>query len=202
MYTKKKPTPKGGGRSLQIPMDEDGERVDIKQLMKNIELLGTSNMSWKERKELENRKVVSLGGKVKVLCSSRFMLQAVKKHRIPLSVARVTMKKRKERDQKNLQEGMLLGRFGGGMFASSSTGKAPEKRRAEDRVLKSTEGHFKNGILNVKSLMRSTSSSDNFGSRSSGTLFSGEGKKKAGGGKKGKGGKKKGGKRKGGKKRR
>ena len=36
------------------------------------------------------------------------MLQAPKKQRLPLSVARVAMKKQKERDQKTLQEVVIF----------------------------------------------------------------------------------------------
>ncbi|MQL83360.1 hypothetical protein Taro_015828 [Colocasia esculenta] len=44
-------------------VDSEDEDMDIKKILKDIEYLGSSNMSWKERKELENRKVVALGGK-------------------------------------------------------------------------------------------------------------------------------------------
>lgn len=49
-----------------------------------------------------------------------------------------------------------------------------EKRRPEDRVLKSTEGHFKNGILDVKHLLRGTPSRNN----DLNTPVRGKGKKK------------------------
>lgn len=105
-------------------------------------------MTWKERKELENQKVVSLGGK------------PPKKQRLPLSVARVQMKKQKEREEKMLemreQENMVLGRFGGG----SGARRTVERRKLEDRVLRSTEGHFKNGILDVKHLLSRAPSRD------------------------------------------
>ncbi|KAI3860803.1 hypothetical protein MKX03_033905 [Papaver bracteatum] len=68
----------------------------------DLKLLGSSHMTWKEKKALQNERVVSLGGK------------PVKKQRVPLSLARVTMKKQKERQQKMLQEDMVLGRFVGG----------------------------------------------------------------------------------------
>ncbi|KAA8539268.1 hypothetical protein F0562_025960 [Nyssa sinensis] len=118
--------------------------MDIKSIMKDIEFLGSSHMTWKERKELENRKVVSLGGK------------APKKQRLPLSVARVTMKKQKEREQKMLQESMILGRFGGKL--GSGAKKVADKRKLEDRVLKSTAGCFRNGVLDVKHLLQPAAS--------------------------------------------
>lgn len=104
-----------------------------------LSIIGSTHMTWKEKKELENRKVVSLGGK------------PPKRQRLPLSVARVSMKKQKEREEKMLQENLILGRF------SSNRGrdaKKAEKRRSEDRVLKSTEGHFRNGVLDVKHLLQ------------------------------------------------
>lgn len=129
-------------------MDGKDQEWDIKKIMKDIEFLSASHMTWKERKELENQKVVSLGGK------------PPKKQRLPLSVARVQMKKQKEREQKMLEikehENMVLGRFGGG----SGARRPVEKRKPEDRVLRSTGGHFKNGILDVKHLLNRAPSRD------------------------------------------
>ncbi|CAK9160451.1 unnamed protein product [Ilex paraguariensis] len=136
---------------------------------------GSSHLTWKERKELENRKVVSLGGK------------APKNPRLPLSVARVMMKKQKEREQKMLQESSILERFRGKLGSR----KPIEKRKPEDRVLKSTEGNFRNGVLDVKHLLRPA------GPRESDNCSHGGNK-----GKKKKGGKKKGGKKGGGRKHR
>ncbi|OIW16299.1 hypothetical protein TanjilG_19015 [Lupinus angustifolius] len=103
---------------------------------------GNSHMSWKERKKIEDRKVVSLGGK------------PPKNQRLPLSVARPMMKKQKEREQKMLQEGMILGRFGG-KLANSNKKRPTGKHKPEDRGLKSSEGHFRNGVLNVGHLLSS-----------------------------------------------
>uniref|UniRef100_A0A199U982 Uncharacterized protein n=1 Tax=Manihot esculenta TaxID=3983 RepID=A0A199U982_MANES len=46
-------------------MDSKDRDWDFKKVMKDIEFLDASHMTWKERKELENQKVVSLGGKVR-----------------------------------------------------------------------------------------------------------------------------------------
>ena len=70
--------------------------MEMKSVVKDIEFLGSSHMTWKERKELENRKVVPLGGK------------PLKKQILPLSLARVTMKKHKKREQKILQESLMI----------------------------------------------------------------------------------------------
>lgn len=128
-----------GGSSSRF-MELDGEKLDIKSILKDIEFLGSSHMTWKEKKELENRKVVSLGGK------------PPKKQRLPLSVARVTMKKQKERDEKMLQESSILGRFAGKL--GGGTKRVEKKRKPEDKVLKSTVGNFRNGVLDVKDLLR------------------------------------------------
>ncbi|CAN4115047.1 unnamed protein product [Withania somnifera] len=129
----------------------------------------STHMTWKEKKELENKKVVALGGKPQ------------KKQRLPLSVARVMMKKQKEREEKMQEENLVLGRFGG-----SSSRKAAGRRRPEDRVLKSTEGHFKNGVLDVKELLKPSAPKASFDAKQFSSF--GEGKKKKKGGKKNKGG--------------
>lgn len=144
------------------------QRMDMKKIMKDIQLIGSSRMTWKERKELENRKVVSLGGK------------PPQKQRLPLSVARPAMKNQKKRDQKLLEERLILGRFGATLVGD--TKKVVEKRKPEDRVLKSSVGNFRNGVLDVKHMLKPTSSRDN----DSGT-YAIKGKKKKGSGKNGRG---------------
>ncbi|KAL5654174.1 hypothetical protein ACJX0J_033493, partial [Zea mays] len=48
--------------------------------------------TFKGRKQIENRRVVELGGK------------SVKKHRTPLSVAKLALKNQKKREQKKMEE--------------------------------------------------------------------------------------------------
>ncbi|KAK5803700.1 Imidazole glycerol phosphate synthase subunit HisH [Gossypium arboreum] len=175
--TKKKEEP---GNQMDAANDHG---FNIKNIMKDIQFLGSSHMTWKERKEIENRKVVSLGGK------------PPKRQRLPLSVAKAVMKNQKKREEKMLQENMILGRFRGKLGGGSGTKGSTDKRRPEDRVLKSSEGHFKNGVLDVKHLFHKSPAKDN---DFDGHPFN-KGKKKKGSGKKN-GGKKKGGGR-GGKKR-
>ncbi|KAI4385398.1 hypothetical protein MLD38_003429 [Melastoma candidum] len=117
-------------------------KTSIASIMKDIEILGSSRMTWKEKKELENRKVVALGGK------------PPKKHRLPLSVAKVPMKRQKAREQRMLQENAILSRFGAKFSSSSNLDRPEEKHKPEQRALKSTQGFFKNGVLDVKHLMR------------------------------------------------
>ncbi|XP_042477927.1 uncharacterized protein LOC122059285 [Macadamia integrifolia] len=170
----KKQTSKGGSSTRKKNL-KDGE-LDFRKILQDVEYLGSSNMTWKERKQLEDRRVEALGGKTH------------KKQRVPLSVARCCMKKRKEREQKMLQEGLVLGRFGGKL--QSSTTRVAEKRGPEDRVLKSSVGNFRNGVLNVSHMLRGSSSRENDDK----TAQINKGKKSKGAGKK-KGGKKQHGKR-------
>ncbi|KAJ9184295.1 hypothetical protein P3X46_004037 [Hevea brasiliensis] len=148
-------------------MDSKDRDWDFRKLMKDIEFLGASHMTWKERKELENRKVVSLGGK------------PPKKQRLPLSVARVQMKKQKEREEKMFQENIILGRFGGKLGGGAK--RSLEKRKLENGVLRSSEGYFRNGVLDVKHMLNPASLKDN---DSSNHVVGKEKKKKKGSGKK------------------
>ncbi|XP_042389621.1 uncharacterized protein LOC121981253 isoform X2 [Zingiber officinale] len=61
--------------------DSESEEIDIRKIFKDIEDLGASNMPWKERKQLENRKVVHLAPHA-------------------LSVAKPAMKNQKKRELK------------------------------------------------------------------------------------------------------
>ncbi|KAI4305897.1 hypothetical protein L6164_029228 [Bauhinia variegata] len=177
MYKNKKHGGKHESSKGHTDMRDDD--MDIRKIMKEVENFGTSHMTWKERKEIENKNVVSLGGK------------PVKKQRLPLSVARPMMKKQKEREQKMLQERLILGRFEGKLCgSSSSSSKRPAgKHKAEHRGLKSSEGTFRNGVLDVRRLLNSAPSR----AHDSGSHVSSTGKKE--------GSKKKQGKKTGGRKR-
>ncbi|KAL0298200.1 UNVERIFIED_CONTAM: hypothetical protein Sangu_3155400 [Sesamum angustifolium] len=129
---------KGGSSAPDVALRN--QKMDIKSILKDIEFLGSSHMTWKEKKDLENKKVVSLGGK------------PPKKQRLPISVARVTMKKQKEREEKLLQERAILGKFG--TYSSSGAKKVAERCRPEDRVLRAIEGNLRNGVLNAKHLLQ------------------------------------------------
>ncbi|VFQ72424.1 unnamed protein product [Cuscuta campestris] len=124
--------------------EDPNERIDFKSILKDIQFIGSPHMTWKEKKALENKKVVALGGK------------SPKKHRQPLSVARVMMKKQKEREKKELEESLILRRFG--INTGSSTGRDNQRRKPEDRVLKSSVGDFRNGVLNVRNLLQPSTS--------------------------------------------
>ena len=92
---------------------------------------------------------------------------------------------------------MILGCFGGKYGEGFE--RSESKRRPEDRVLKSTEGNFRNGVLDVKHLLHQAPSRE---VHIVPDMFS-KGKNKGSGKEKGKGkGKKNKGKKSGGKKRR
>ncbi|XP_074321204.1 uncharacterized protein LOC141657768 isoform X2 [Silene latifolia] len=135
------------GKSKNI-MEINGKVIDFRSIIKEVQLLGSSDMTWKERKDLQNKKVVSLGGK------------ATKQQRLPLSVARLQMKNHKIREQKRLHQELLCGRSGESMVktssSSSSSKQRPERRKLEDSVLKSSQGVFRNGVLDVKHLLKTT----------------------------------------------
>lgn len=73
---------------------------------------------------------------------------------------------------------MILGKYG----THGNSNKRVEKRKADDPVLRASEGHFKNGILNVKHLLGGSSSSR----KDDNTHKVSKGKKKKGKGRKGK----------------
>ncbi|KHN29063.1 uncharacterized protein LOC114421871 [Glycine soja] len=165
----------GGHGPPREQTDTQEQEMDIRKIMKDVENFSYSHMSWKERKKIENRNVVSLGGKPQ------------KNQRLPLSVARPMMKKQKEREQKMLQERLILGQFGGKLGGSSK--RSAGKHKPGNRGLKSSEGHFRNGILNVKHLLNSTASRDRETGTNMSNTWKGKGGKKKNGNK-GAGGKK------------
>lgn len=166
-----------GGSSSRSGLELNGIPLNFHSIMKEVQLLGSSDMTWKERKDLQNKKVASLGGK------------AIKTQRLPLSVARPMMKNQKKREEKMLEQEILIGHCGENLI--KRTKKPEEKRRPEDGVLKSSEGRFRNGVLDVKHLLRAAPPSRD-DDRGPPPMVS-KGMKKKGGKKKGGNGKRKGG---------
>ncbi|XP_027346152.1 uncharacterized protein LOC113857981 [Abrus precatorius] len=160
MYKNKKQAARHGPPGEHTDIEE--QEMDIREIMKDVENFSYSHMTWKERKKIENRKVVSLGGK------------PPKNQRLPLSVARPMLKKQNEREQKMLQERLILGQFGAKTGGSSK--RSFGKHKPENRGLKSSEGRFRNGILDVKHLLNSAPSRDH----DNGTNMSNAGKRKGG----------------------
>lgn len=155
--------------------ESENDKFDISKIFEDVQYLATSNMTWKERKQLENQQVVALGGK------------PPKKHRMPLSVAKVPMKRQKQREQKQLEEDRILGRF-----IKNANKHKVDKRKPQDRVLKASEGHFSKGVLNVKHLLDQPQSRSNDGSHRMTNKGKNKGKGKVKGKGKGKKGKKRG----------
>lgn len=89
MYKKKQAHGRGPPREQNNKQENE---MDIRKIMEDVQNFSNSHMTWKERKKVEDRKVVSLGGK------------PLKNQRLPLSVARPMMKKQKQREEKMLQE--------------------------------------------------------------------------------------------------
>nr|KYP49255.1 hypothetical protein KK1_028992 [Cajanus cajan] len=85
MYKNRKQA--GGHGPPRENTDTQKHEMDLRKIMKDVENFSYSHMTWKERKKIENRNVVSLGGK------------PPKNQRLPLSVARPMMKKQQEREQ-------------------------------------------------------------------------------------------------------
>ncbi|KAL9273660.1 hypothetical protein AKJ16_DCAP27599 [Drosera capensis] len=135
MYTKKRDEKGGqrdvkggeGGGEAEAAAATTGKEFneldwDIKKIRKDIDFLGldlssfggfhgSPFMTWKERKDLENKKAVSLGDKVRIFSSLGD--KPPKKQRLPLSMARAVMKNQKKREEKMLIENPLLARLGG-----------------------------------------------------------------------------------------
>ncbi|MCE0480930.1 hypothetical protein HAX54_038161, partial [Datura stramonium] len=122
----------------------------------------TPDMEGKKRK-LENKKVVALGGSLE---------------ETEITTKRSTSNDRRNRRREEKMQEKRLEKTG--------------RRRPEDRVLKSTEGHFRNGVLDVKELLKPSApkAAASFDVKQSFLLSKGKKKKKGGKnrGKKNKGG--------------
>ncbi|KAH0883231.1 hypothetical protein HID58_059327 [Brassica napus] len=134
----------------------DDPDLSFSKIMKDVQHFGnlaSSHMTWKDKKTLENQKVTGLGGKeteATPQCSA--------------SADEETERKRRKDDEAKshysylllcVVQNMIFGQFGG----TSRKKPAEKKRKPEERVLKSTFGNFRGGVLDVKDLLRSGSSS-------------------------------------------
>ncbi|KAL2650290.1 hypothetical protein R1flu_018418 [Riccia fluitans] len=165
-----------------LDTDDANERREFKQILREVEALGNSQLDWKGRKALEQKKAEALGAKPK------------KGWKTPIRLGLNIKRKREEAEAKKEEE--LLA----GLRPNKSRKTAPQRERTEDRGLMASEGRFKGGVLYVKPLVKAPVETKRRGGDRSldRVLESGNGKKgKKGRGKgKGKGGKKSGGKRK------
>eukprot|EP00246_Nothoceros_aenigmaticus_P009398 TRINITY_DN248_c0_g1_i1.p1 TRINITY_DN248_c0_g1~~TRINITY_DN248_c0_g1_i1.p1 ORF type:complete len:207 (+),score=53.61 TRINITY_DN248_c0_g1_i1:300-920(+) len=105
---------------------EEDHDEDIKRILKDVEQLGTAQMSWKERKEWEESKMIAAGGK------------PPKSHKMPIAMGLAIKKKRQRKEEEQQIPG------------TKKKLEAKKKPRSEDRGLRLSEGKFKGGILYVK----------------------------------------------------
>ncbi|KAL3702184.1 hypothetical protein R1sor_020206 [Riccia sorocarpa] len=164
-----------------LDTDDANERREFKQILREVEALGNSQLDWKGRKALEQKKAEALGAKPK------------KSWKTPIQLGLNIKRKREEAEAKK-EEVLLAG------LRPNKRRIAPPRERTEDKGLMASEGRFKGGVLYVKPLAKPVvENKGRGGARSLDKIFEGgKGKKgKKGNGKgKGKGGKKGGGKRK------
>ncbi|MQL89657.1 hypothetical protein Taro_022243 [Colocasia esculenta] len=118
---------------------------------------GSSYMSWKERKELENRKVVALGGKVSKIRlnipSEHLKLINRRNYRrcylVDLTLVTIDHSLFLETLICCFQD-MYLGRF----QKKQPNERSEKQKNSEAGVLMASEGFFKKGVLDVKHLLK------------------------------------------------
>ncbi|KAM0017985.1 hypothetical protein Hdeb2414_s0027g00694131 [Helianthus debilis subsp. tardiflorus] len=122
-------------------MDMKSTRMELKSISKDIEYMGPSHMTWKQKKALEKNKVVSLGGKAAFKRSTSS----------------------NEKSERKGSKDVTRGKRG------NRSKRTSVSHKPEDRTLMSSAGRFRNGVLDVNDLVKSNvSASDRGGSRSYG----------------------------------
>eukprot|EP01018_Ginkgo_biloba_P031674 Gb_23422 [translate_table: standard] len=129
-------------RKFSEQMHSHEEEEVFKTIFKEVEQLGTAQMTWKQRKVVEKQKVLALGGK------------APKNIRMPIEMGKKIRKKRDHLEQTRMQEEVVLGR------PAKRANKTDDRHKTEDRGLKASEGIFKNGVLHVKPLVKNVEKCD------------------------------------------
>ncbi|KAI5054441.1 hypothetical protein GOP47_0030660, partial [Adiantum capillus-veneris] len=87
-------------RSVSMDNEEKLQKEEFDKIFKEVEQLGTSQMSWKKRKEIETQKMIALGSKPK------------KGQKMPIAVGRNIKRKRDRLEEKKLQDVcMIVTRF-------------------------------------------------------------------------------------------
>eukprot|EP00249_Psilotum_nudum_P006283 c19609_g1_i1 orf=102-761(+) len=119
----------------RLTNDGDVFQEQFRKIYKEVELLGTSQMSWKEKKALEEKKMVALGAKPE------------KGHKTPFIMGLNIKRKREKLEQQKLQQDIFAG-----LYPCKRGKKICDKRTSEDRGIKASEGIFKGGVLYVKPL--------------------------------------------------
>lgn len=123
-------------RSSSMDNEERLHKQEFEKIFKEVEQLGTSQMSWKKRKAIETQKIIALGAKPK------------KGHKMPIAMGRNIKRKREKLEEQKLQEDMALG-----LRSAKREKKMVEKPHATNLGLKASEGIFKGGVLYVKPLV-------------------------------------------------
>eukprot|EP00250_Pteridium_aquilinum_P021590 c25169_g1_i1 orf=589-1185(-) len=123
-------------QSVSMDNVERLHKKEFDKIFKEVEQLGTSQMSWKKRKTIEMQKMIELGAKPE------------KGHRMPIEMGRNINRKRERLEELRLQEELALGRL-----SAKREKKSIEKPNASSRGLKASEGVFKGGVLYVKPLV-------------------------------------------------
>lgn len=125
----------------QVCPHEEKEVFD--RIFKEVEELGVSQMPWKERKKMENQKVLALGGK------------PLKKFKTPISLGKMIRKKQERMKEEAIKnEEILLGK------PVKRAKKTEYIRKKEDQGLMASEGYFKQGILHVKPFAKNVEERD------------------------------------------
>lgn len=173
-----------GGAVAGVVSDGEGSRKqEFRQILEEVQKLGTSQLSWKERKELESKKLVALGSK------------PAKSFKMPISMGLAIKRKREKLDTERMEQDILAG-----FLPAKRKKKTPLRESNDDKGLRLSEGKFRGGVLYVQKPEAKAAGSGKRGrDRLLDKVFDeGGGSKKAGKSKKGKGkkGGKKGGKRK------
>lgn len=109
------------------------EQQEFKKIYKEVEQLGTSQMSWKQRKAMEEKKMFLLGAKPE------------KGHKMPIAMGMNIKRKREKLEEKKLQEDIALG-----LRSAKREKRMAERLSTTDRGLKVSDGIFKGGVLYVK----------------------------------------------------
>ncbi|CAM6127923.1 unnamed protein product [Calypogeia fissa] len=170
--------------TAEAASDADASRKqEFRQILEEVQKLGTSQLSWKERKELELKKIVALGAK------------PAKSFKMPISMGLTIKRKREKLEAEKVEQDILSG-----FLPAKRKKKTAPRDSSDDKGLRLSEGKFKGGVLYVQKPEAKAAVGEKRGrDRALDRVFNEGGSKRAGGkSKRGKGkkGGKKGGKRK------
>lgn len=162
--------------------EEASRKQEFRQILEEVQKLGASQLSWKERKELESEKLAALGAK------------PAKSFKMPMAMGLAIKRKREKLEAEKAEQDILAG-----FLPAKRKKKIPFRERKEDKGLRLSEGKFMGGVLYVQKPEANVVRGEKHGrDRALDQVFNDGGPKRGGKSKKGKGkkGGKKGGKRK------